>query len=97
MRQVLSAPDAAARKQEGRQLAQLLAARVPDSIAAETVYVYRVTISKAPDDWAANPVDRSLLFTLPLDGAATTERREERPSPAEGRSRRDPTDEPLPE
>jgi hypothetical protein len=97
MRQVLSAPDAAARKQEGRQLAQLLAARVPDSIAAETVYVYRVTISKAPDDWAANPVDRSLLFTLPLDVSSTIERREERSSPTEGRGRSDPTDEPLPE
>jgi hypothetical protein len=75
MRQVLSAPDSAARARDVRRLARLLAPRIPDSVGAEEMYVYRVKESKVPEQWEANPVGRSLLLTISLnDTLATTGR-----------------------
>lgn len=67
MRQVLSAPDSASQARQLRRIASLLNDRIPDSIEAEEVLIYREKISKVPEQWENNPVERSLVTTIPLN------------------------------
>jgi hypothetical protein len=70
MRQVLSAPDSTTRLQKLRRATAMLSEQIPPSMKAEEVRMYRAKISKVPEKWDENPVERSLMLTVPLHGSS---------------------------
>ncbi|MFB6279146.1 MAG: hypothetical protein ABEK75_06545 [Salinibacter sp.] len=69
---MLAAPDSTRRMQLLQQVADVVRTGLPDRVAAQSLDVYRVKESKVPEQWADNPVERTLIARLPLtdDGAS---------------------------
>lgn len=65
-REILAAPDSADRDSMLRQVSSVLRNNIPASLEARDVHVYRLTISKVPEQWENNPVERTLILTIPL-------------------------------
>ena len=74
MRQVLAAPDSARQVQILRNVADVVRESVPEEGAARALYAYRVKESKVSEQWADNPVERTLIVRLPFSTGGPTER-----------------------
>lgn len=71
MPQVLAAPDSARRVQLLQQVSDVVRNGLPDRVAAQSLDVYRVKESKVPEQWADNPVERTLLVRVSLSEDAS--------------------------
>ncbi len=48
------------------QVSDVVRTGLPDRVAAQSLDVYRVKESTVPEQWADNPVERTLVARLPL-------------------------------
>lgn len=63
---VLAAPDSTQRLRLLHQVSDVVRTGLPDRVAAQSLDVYRVKESTVPEQWANNPVERTLVARLPL-------------------------------
>lgn len=69
---MLAVPDSTRRVHLLQQVSDVVRTGLPDRVAAQSLDVYRVKESTVPEQWADNPVERTLVARLPLtdDGAS---------------------------
>ena len=66
MREILAAPDATRRREILTGVSSVLQDRMPATRDASELLVYRLKLSKVPEQWENNPVERTLLLTMPI-------------------------------
>jgi len=66
MREILAAPDSTRRAEILNGVSSVLRERMLPARDARKLSVYQLKLSKVPEQWENNPVERTLLLTIPI-------------------------------